>query len=96
MKDNLINYKCLSCNKNYSNKIGEELKERFKDTFKFSDNEFILWLRKGVYTDGYLDDWEKFNETTLPEKEFYSNLNMEMLIICMQKRLCKDFKIKKN
>ena len=25
-----------------------------------------------------MDDWEKFNETTLSEKEeFYSNLNME-------------------
>ena len=25
-----------------------------------------------------MDDWEKFNETTIPEKEeFYSNLNME-------------------
>ena len=25
-----------------------------------------------------MDDWEKFNETTLPEKqEFYNNLNME-------------------
>ena len=25
-----------------------------------------------------MDDWEEFNETTLPEKEeFYSNLNME-------------------
>ena len=25
-----------------------------------------------------MNDWEKFNETTLPEKEeFYSNLNME-------------------
>ena len=25
-----------------------------------------------------MDNWEKFNETTLPEKEeFYSNLNME-------------------
>ena len=25
-----------------------------------------------------MDEWEKFNETTLPEKEeFYSNLNME-------------------
>ena len=24
-----------------------------------------------------MDDWEKFNETSLPEKEeFYSNLNM--------------------
>ena len=25
-----------------------------------------------------MDDWEKFNETSLPEKEdFYSHLNME-------------------
>ena len=30
-----------------------------------------------------MDDWEKFNETTLPEKgEFYSNLNMEDITDC--------------
>ena len=27
VKDNLIKYKCLSCNKNYSNKIYEKLKK---------------------------------------------------------------------
>ena len=27
MKDNLIIHKCLSCNKDYSNKIDEELKK---------------------------------------------------------------------
>ena len=47
----------------------------------FSDNDinkFTLLLRKGVYPYEYMDDWEKFNETTLPEKEqFSSNLNME-------------------
>ena len=31
VKDNLIKYKWLSCNKNYSNKIDGELKKRFKD-----------------------------------------------------------------
>ena len=37
--------------------------------------KFVLLLRKGVYPYGYMDDWEKFNETTLPEKgKFYSNL----------------------
>ena len=74
VKDNLIKYKCLSCNKDYSNKIDEELKKRFKNTFKFSDNDinkFILLLRKGVYPYEYMDDWEKFNQTTLPEKEEY-------------------------
>ena len=41
-------------------------------------NKFILLLRKGVYPYEYMDNWERFNETSLPNKEsFYSNLNME-------------------
>ena len=37
-----------------------------------------MLLRKGIYPYDYIDDWEKFNETSLPEKEeFYSKLNME-------------------
>ena len=77
----MIKYKCLSCNKDYLNKIDGELKNRFKNTFNSSNNDinkFILLLRKDVYPYEYMNDWEKFNETTLPEKEeFYSNLNME-------------------
>ena len=68
----MIKYKCLSCNKNYSNKIDEKLKKRFKNTFKFSNydtNKFMLLLRKVVYPYEYMDQWGKFNETTLPEKE---------------------------
>ena len=80
-KDNLIKYKCLLCNKDYSNKLDEKSKKRFKNTFKFSYNDinkFILLLRKDIYPYEYIDDWEKFNETTLLEKEeFYSDLNME-------------------
>ena len=35
-------------------------------------------LRKAVYPYEYMDNWERFNETSLPSKEsFYSNLNME-------------------
>ena len=62
----------LTCDKDYSNKLDEKLKKRFKNTFKFSDNDinkFILLLRKGFYPYEYMDNWEKFNETTLPEKE---------------------------
>ena len=59
----------------------------------------ILLLRKGVYSYEYMDDWEKFNETILPEKEeFYSNLNMEDITdadYIYVKRVYKDFKIKK-
>ena len=53
-----------------------------------------MLLRKGLYP----YDWEKFNETTLPEKEeFYSNLNMEDITAADSmhaKRVCKDFEIK--
>ena len=33
----------------------------------------FLLLQKGVYSCEYLDDWEKFNETSLLEKD---HLNM--------------------
>ena len=98
-----MRYRCLSCNRNYSNKLDEELKKKFKNTFKFSNNDikkFILLLRKSVYPYKYVDDWEKFNETTLPEKkkEIYSYLNMEEITdadYMHGKRVCKDFEIKK-
>ena len=37
-----------------------------------------MLLRKGVYPYEYMDGWDKFNETSIPNKEsFYSNLTME-------------------
>ena len=37
-----------------------------------------MLLRKGVYPYEYIDSWERFHETSLPDKEaFYSSLNME-------------------
>ena len=45
-----------------------------------------------------MDNWEKFNETSLPEKEdFYSHLNMEDITdadYVHEKRVPKDFQIK--
>ena len=100
VKDNLIKYKQLSCNKDYSIKLDEKLKKRFKNIFKFSYNDiskFILLLRKSVYPYEYMDDWDKFNEAKLPEKEeFYSNLNVEDITdadYMHAKRVCKDFEI---
>ena len=54
VKDNLMKHKCLSCNKNYSHKIDEELKKKLKNTFEFSNyefiiNKFLLLLRQVVY-----------------------------------------------
>ena len=91
----------MCCNKSYQRKFDEKLKERFFNTYKFSnhdDNQFILFLQKVVYPYKYMDDWEKFNETTLPEKEdLFSHLNMEDIIdadYAPAIRVCKDFEVK--
>ena len=101
MKVPKIKHKCLSGNKDYSNKLDGKSKKKFKNIFKFSNNDinkFILLLRKFVYPYEYMNDQEKFNETTLPKKaEFYRNLKIEDTTDanCMHgKRVCKNFEIK--
>ena len=91
----------MCCNKNYQRKFFEQLQERFFDTYKFSNhdtNKVILLLQKGVYPYKYLDDWEKFKQTSSPEKrDFCSHLNMEDITdgdFTHEKRVCKDFEIK--
>ena len=91
----------LSCNKNYQQKFDEKLKKQFFNTYKFSNhdnNKFILLLRKGVYPYEYMDNWKKFNETSLFEKEdLYSHLNMEDVtaVDYTHAKVCKGFD-KKN
>ena len=61
-KDEQLFFGCFECKKNYR-----------KDF-----NKFILLLIKGVYPYEYMDNWERFNETSLPDKDvFLSSLNME-------------------
>ena len=72
-------YKCLNC-KNLSFKPINTLITKFSNTCKLccNDNEkFVLLLRKGIYPYEYMDDWNRFNETSLPLKEeFYSSLSL--------------------
>ena len=86
---------------NCQRKFDEKLNERSFHTYKFSNldnNKFILLLQKGVYPYEYMDDWEKFNETSLAEKaEFYIYLNLKDINdvdYAHAKRVCKDFEIK--
>ena len=62
MKNDLIEYKYLCCNKSYQKKFDEILKKQFV-------NKYSYLLRKGVYPSQYMNDWKNFNETSLPEKE---------------------------
>ena len=74
-------FKCFNCKQDYEKDFNKELIKRFASTYEFCNknlNKFILLLRKGVYPYEYMDNWERFDETLLPNKEsFYSNLNME-------------------
>ena len=80
IKNNQLIFQCLKCKKNYK-KDYKELIKRFANTYEFCNgdiNKFILLLRKGVYPYEYMDGWERFNETPLPDKKaFYSQLNFE-------------------
>ena len=80
-KDDFIKYKCMSCNKDYSNKFDENLKRTLRPHLSCSIKIsiiFLLLLRKSVYPYDYLHDWESFNETTLPKiEEFYSDVDKE-------------------
>ena len=78
--DNQLIFRCLNCNKNYNKYFNKELINRFSNIYKFCKediNKFILLSRKGVYPYEYMKSWERFNETSLPKKDFYNYLNME-------------------
>ena len=80
-KDEQLIFRCFECKKNYEKDFNKELIKRFANIYEFYNedtNKSILSLRKGVYPYKYMDSWERFNETSLPDKEaFYSSLNME-------------------
>ena len=54
--------------------LKKELIKRFASTYEFCNknlNKFILLLRKGICPYEYIDNWERFNETSLPSKEYF-------------------------
>ena len=74
-KDDLIEHKCLCCNKHYQHKFDKKLWERFFNTYKFSsleNNKFILPLCKGVYPYEYMDDCEKVMKHHYLEKKIFT------------------------
>ena len=80
-EDNQLIFHCFECKRKYMKDFDKELIKRFRNTYEFYNGDiikFILLLRKGVHPYEYMDSWETFNETSLPDKKaFYSKLNLE-------------------
>ena len=83
-KDDILSFRSFKCKKNYEIDFDEELINKFSsvyDFFKDDINKFVLLLRKGLYHYEYMDSWNKFNETSLPDKnDSYSRLNIKSII----------------
>ena len=72
-KNKRLNYKCKKCRKICFKSINGLIK-KFSNTYQFCKdvlNKFILLLRKGVYPYEDMDNWEKFNEISSPDKKSF-------------------------
>ena len=79
-KNDRLYYRCKKCKKRCT-KLKDGLIKRFLRMYKFCNgdlNKFALLLTKGVYPYKYMEIWERFHKTSLPDKEaFYSELKLE-------------------
>ena len=91
-KNNKLNYKCKECRGRYFKSINKSIKN-FWIMHRFCNgdlNKFVLLLRKDVHPFKYMDSWERLNETSLlDEKVFYSELNLEDILIKTMRMLKK-------
>ena len=80
-KNEKLILECFNCKQYYEKDFNKELIKKFASTYEFCNknlHKFILLLRKGVYPYEYIDNWKRFDDTSLPNKEsFHSSLNME-------------------
>ena len=68
------------CQPHYQNLLITYLKGFIKISVKFVNLNLVLLLRKGLYPYEYMESWERFDKTSLPEKEaFYSKLNKKSM-----------------
>ena len=69
------NYKeCKKKKKKKQLKPVNGLIKKFQNTYKFCNSDidkFIFLLRKGVCPHEYMDNWERFKETTLSNKKYF-------------------------
>ena len=85
-KDKLIELRFIDSFKFMSSSLDSLTKNLVSDGKKlfgfedYSDLQYDLLTRKGVYPYEYVNSWDRFNETQLPPIDaFYSNLNMSSI-----------------
>ena len=74
LKNNNLSSNCKECRKKQLKTINGLIK-KFPNTYRFCNNDikkFILLLRKGVYSSEQMDSWDRFDETTLPNKKAFT------------------------
>ena len=80
IKNNRLNYRCKEYSGIFAKSVNELIKN-FPNIYKFCNgdlNKFVLLLRKCVYPYEHMDNWEKFNEKSLPpKKDFCNELTLE-------------------
>ena len=67
-KEDQLIFRCFKCKMNYKNDFNKDLIKRFANTYEFCNediNKFIV-IKKGVDPYEYMDNWERFDETSLP------------------------------
>ena len=73
---NELSYKCKVYEKRQLKPINGLIK-KFSNTYKFCNNDinkFILLIKKVIYPYEYMDSWERFDETSLPDKKAFYRL----------------------
>ena len=71
LKSNKLHSKCKECKKAQLERINGLVKT-FPNIYRFrkgNRSKFILLLRKDVYRSEYIDIWERFHDTALPNKK---------------------------
>ena len=52
--------------------VNNQLIKTFPSVYQFCDGDlkkFVFLLRKGIYPYEYIDNWERFDKTSLPDKK---------------------------
>ena len=71
LKNNKLNYECKKCRKIWLKPVNGLIK-KFPNVHQLCNGDIdkiALLLRKGVYPYRFMDSWEGFDETSLPDKK---------------------------